>query len=467
MPQLYAVSAGGIAAAQDLNQFRDLYRGNTVYDVKNGYGAVGDGVANDTSAIQAAVTAAAGKRVHFPAGNYKITAAITFGVAGSTFTGDGMESTTITLTGAINGFVSTSAQVRCSFRDMSIVGNATTLDAIYLPSAGGNSYQLSFTDMFFYTGGRGVYAPLDFNSTFTNCQFNSYNNHGVEVSAALSSTFINCYVHNIPTGFYGFRTYRGGNFIGCNGLDTGYNWGLFGQSIAAGDAADNQYHCNFIGCNFEGYRNRAVVFRYDGSASFQSCTFLPYTTYDCSVWIEFSVLGRITFDGCAWLATGTRTKLAEVFAQGSANVLFLNTAPTAPTAQIDQGGTLYTVPSMDVHYAAYLTYAARFNQLEFGTARGFVTNPQTTWTANATNFNVTSIDRLVTANSGATQFNYASGGVPGQMIVITVNDANTTIVHNYAANGRFINSSGANITATNGRSYLYVLNGTSGYWYQV
>ena len=40
------------------------------------YGAVGDGVANDTAAIQAAVTAAAGSSVYFPAGTYLINSAI-------------------------------------------------------------------------------------------------------------------------------------------------------------------------------------------------------------------------------------------------------------------------------------------------------------------------------------------------------------------------------------------------------
>jgi hypothetical protein len=43
-----------------------------VYD----YGAVGDGVANDTAALQAAVTAASGKQLWLGSGNFKITATI-------------------------------------------------------------------------------------------------------------------------------------------------------------------------------------------------------------------------------------------------------------------------------------------------------------------------------------------------------------------------------------------------------
>jgi hypothetical protein len=50
----------------------------TTYNVKDtAYGAVGDGVANDTAAIQAAATAATGGSVlHFPPGDYKITSPI-------------------------------------------------------------------------------------------------------------------------------------------------------------------------------------------------------------------------------------------------------------------------------------------------------------------------------------------------------------------------------------------------------
>jgi hypothetical protein len=43
------------------------------------FGAVGNGVANDTTAIQAALTASAGNTVLFPAGTYKVTSALTVG----------------------------------------------------------------------------------------------------------------------------------------------------------------------------------------------------------------------------------------------------------------------------------------------------------------------------------------------------------------------------------------------------
>lgn len=60
--------------------FPSSLRGYPVFNVM-GYGAVGDGVADDTAEIQAAVDAAidaGGGTVYFPTGTYKVTAAITF-----------------------------------------------------------------------------------------------------------------------------------------------------------------------------------------------------------------------------------------------------------------------------------------------------------------------------------------------------------------------------------------------------
>jgi len=63
------------------------------------FGAVGDGVADDTAAIQAAVNAAkaaGGGTVHIPAGTYVTTSTITIDGSGVQIRGDGMWNTTIT-----------------------------------------------------------------------------------------------------------------------------------------------------------------------------------------------------------------------------------------------------------------------------------------------------------------------------------------------------------------------------------
>jgi hypothetical protein len=74
MTALYEVFGGQDAKARDINQYRDLFRGAAVYDVKNGYGATGDGFTDDTAAISVALSEATpGSVVLFPPGTYLIT----------------------------------------------------------------------------------------------------------------------------------------------------------------------------------------------------------------------------------------------------------------------------------------------------------------------------------------------------------------------------------------------------------
>src|SRR5262252_9133509 len=64
----------------------------TSINVKNSiYGAKGDGVTDDTAAIQAALNAipANGGTVYFPTGSYLISSRLTPTISGTTFMGDG------------------------------------------------------------------------------------------------------------------------------------------------------------------------------------------------------------------------------------------------------------------------------------------------------------------------------------------------------------------------------------------
>ncbi len=84
---LTAEIADGSILDEDINAAADIGRSKIagtalttsstgVFSVLD-YGAVGDGTADDTAAIQAAITAGTGATVHFPPGRYKVTGTLT------------------------------------------------------------------------------------------------------------------------------------------------------------------------------------------------------------------------------------------------------------------------------------------------------------------------------------------------------------------------------------------------------
>jgi hypothetical protein len=97
-------SGGGVTAHSDLTELAYGDAAHTGFQVASfvnvkdpAYGAVGDGVTDDTTAIQNACNV--GGSVYFPAGTYKVSSAITLGVAG-TYYGAGRKATTMSTTSA-------------------------------------------------------------------------------------------------------------------------------------------------------------------------------------------------------------------------------------------------------------------------------------------------------------------------------------------------------------------------------
>lgn len=124
----YAVPVAALTALQDPL----LGFGGSVANVQ-GYGAVGDGVTDDTAAINLAIVACklSHRALYFPAGTYLVTSALT-AIAGQLMVfGDGRQSSTIlfrpTANAACFTFSNGASQVlNCFMRDLGIKSDDTT-----------------------------------------------------------------------------------------------------------------------------------------------------------------------------------------------------------------------------------------------------------------------------------------------------------------------------------------------------
>lgn len=128
---LAAGAAGHVSWHNDIHDRLNKAEMGKVYNVRH-YGAVGDGVANDTAAIAAAVAAApAGSIVYFPLGVYKTDAVVTTKMLH--FRGDGRYSSWLVPNSAnTTGLVQFSVPVPTS-----------TVRAVYGPSFGGLGIDLT------------------------------------------------------------------------------------------------------------------------------------------------------------------------------------------------------------------------------------------------------------------------------------------------------------------------------------
>jgi len=254
------------------------------FDVKD-FGAIGDGVANDTSAVQAGIAQAQSSngKLLIPAGTFLVDELV---VSGGRFSirGSGVGRTIIK-----------------SRSGQSIIKLGGTIDNLSLSG-------ITFEGHATIGTGHGVYTDpaIDwfFNSTIEDCEFVSLKGHGLYLKSEGAFSFRvqncmatlcgldgfrcfggpgvlfdSCTVKTVSTGRAGFRVLTYAQFINCNGIWDGLGvWGRFGGVSASSESDLTEAYptVGFLNCNFENCADTTLDFINGvNGTSFSQCYFLP------------------------------------------------------------------------------------------------------------------------------------------------------------------------------------------------
>ena len=237
------------------------------------FGAIGDGVANDTTAFQNFVNACSSNSGYgaplgyIPAGRYKITSTINFPNTHCNLLGAGMWQAQILCDG-VTGSVFKPAAIslfKPTWSDFAIVGNSSSGIGIDLSAVTSDVFDGSFSNLYISVGGDGIYGEKVFSIKFDTVLCASANGHGFRLQCGPAVTFVNCYAISAGTGKAGYRLAGEINLIGCNGVDNAEWWGVFGNDSTSADgfqsdfSAPNDYPViNMIGCNVEYFGNCGI-----------------------------------------------------------------------------------------------------------------------------------------------------------------------------------------------------------------
>jgi hypothetical protein len=444
-------------------------------NVKLDYGAVGDGIANDTTAIQNALTdaaAATGKIVYLPAGTYLVISTLTV-PGGVTMVGDGPEKTIITST--TNAIIVNAVEGAGAYafkgpriRDLQIKGSKT---------AGTSQIGLNIDDETYMAhvevsnvriltcGSHGLYVGNAFSSRFLDIFSSDHNGYPFLINSANMPAlhFESCYAGDVNAGFLAGYRIRAGNiaFVSCNGINSsaaGSWWAIIGDKVGVDGAASNRAaFCHWQDCNIESSKAGGVLHYFNSVSEFSGLTqfagdgsgsgsyiALKYEV-DSSIFPPFFSKGRI----------GDRAIFANSPASYYSQSLPIHANDTPPLMLDGQGpkiagGSFQTTYYDTTNAKAEPLYRAD-SYLPIFTATG------------TTTFNRPGV-RMIECNfsaPGTITIPWAGWEAPGGSFLIVKDVANNAATHNITINtlsGGTINGASSYTLNRNGQAVLLVPN---------
>lgn len=286
--------------------------GSVDYATPQMFGAKGDGVTDDSNAIQQAIDSVTGGVIYFPKGTYRLESPILV-KSNLRLIGSGINQTVIKPIGC-HGFTCTKGEYLVYFemRDLTIEGDFEgelgddieynpNMNAINFDSRKADSDKVREVHNCWFENiwirkvrGKGIYIPLDFNNTFTNVNIMGIGGNCFEVRGWVHDNFTDCSVGHIQDGYCGFRIYQKAFLLRCNGLfGKGDYVGIFGKRNGlflddSTDVSESQYYVAIDSCNFEDFSKYAIYAIYAGGFDIRNSVFMakPTGTFDNYIYAE-------------------------------------------------------------------------------------------------------------------------------------------------------------------------------------
>lgn len=293
--------------------WRLVSTGQVIYNVLD-YGATGNGVTDDTTAIQAALTAAsaAGGKVVVPAGTYKVTTTLTLTGNGVTFEGAGRGNTTLVWAGGATAMLTLGAPTvpiyRWQVRGLALNDptSAATYGA-YLDFAREGVMEdvwlhQGFTNTALYLAGTSTDG--NWTNRFTRVTVDSCAGVGTYCGPQTNAVmFVGCNWTSCAGDHVQFGQAQGVKFIGCQFEQAGSGYEIHANGGASGDRLLN---CSWTDCYFELKSGTAGAraFYFENSGG-HSLTIEELQVSGCFLWGQgtatYLLESNVTSGGCRGL----------------------------------------------------------------------------------------------------------------------------------------------------------------------
>jgi len=262
------------------------------------FGAKGDGVADDTLAIQKALTTLPiikESAIYIPSGVYNISDTLVLpNIYGFKLYGDGA-----TTNGMSTGtrIAPVAMLTKAAMIDDTTIDHYTVYNISDLAIIGDckNAISITHTTLFTYTttfrnlflkanGGSAFVLDNAFSTSLYNVVASSEAGNSFEITrSGPSFSMYSCYAQDTGVGYAGYNIAQQATLIGCNGVNSGSTWGEFGGDTATGDKYDALYNISLIGCNVENYKVDGILTKHGGSLTINNTTFLTKQTYNSTI----------------------------------------------------------------------------------------------------------------------------------------------------------------------------------------